>query len=116
MLVSTDTTDYIFYAQDTTPLHQWHIVAHEVGHLLRGHAHASALEDAVARVLMPDLPIDLVRRVLGRSVYDDAEEREAELIAYAILRRALRAGAFASADGELARLESVFHTPPHERR
>lgn len=116
MVVSTDSTDYIFYAADTTELHQWHIVAHEVGHLVCGHRHVVAMETAVANVLMPNLSLELVRRVLGRTVPDDAEELQAELLAYAILRRALRAEprrAAASSDlvDGLDRLASVLRSP-----
>lgn len=90
ILVSTDSTDYIFHASDTSELHQWHIVAHEIGHLVCGHERAVALDQAVASLLMPNLSFDLIRTVLGRTPARDVEEREAELLAYAILRRALR--------------------------
>ncbi|HEY9392259.1 MAG TPA: hypothetical protein VIR27_21110 [Mycobacteriales bacterium] len=90
LVVSTDGADYIVYTADTTRLHRWQIVAHEVGHLLCGHRHGLALSETVSALLTPNLSVELVRRVLGRTTYEQWEEREAELFAYAIVRRALR--------------------------
>lgn len=87
LLVSTDRADYIFYAANTTRLHQLHIQCHELAHLLRGHAGTAALDTQVTALLMPSLPASVVERVLGRTVYSDAEEHEAELLASLIMRR-----------------------------
>ena len=86
LLVSTDSADYIFHPADAVPLHARHIVFHEVGHLLGDHGGGSA-----APVLFPDLSPELVRRVLGRTTYSDAQEREAEILATLIARRVLAA-------------------------
>ncbi|MGA8116927.1 MAG: hypothetical protein WCA46_25105 [Actinocatenispora sp.] len=119
MLVSTDQVDYVLYAADTTELHQQHIVLHELGHLLCGHVHQSTVADAVA-ALLPDLSTDLIRRVLGRATYDRAEEREAEMMAAVILRRAHHAkpvnGEVSSElSAGLARLRVAFDTPARRR-
>ncbi|WP_327674420.1 ParH-like protein [Kitasatospora sp. NBC_00458] len=90
VLISTDRADYIGYAVDTTALHQQHIVLHEVGHLLCGHTGGAGLSTAVSRTLAPALSEELVRRVLGRSVYTDRQEQEAELVASLTLHRVLR--------------------------
>jgi hypothetical protein len=45
---------------------------------------------AAAASLMPHLPPDLIRNVLGRTVYSEPDEREAELVASLILQRARR--------------------------
>jgi hypothetical protein len=88
MLLTTDRADYIFYPTNTTPLHAQHVVLHEIGHLVREHTGTSG----PAATLFPNLPADLVRRVLGRTVYTEREEQEAELIASLILHRAVLRG------------------------
>jgi hypothetical protein len=86
MCVSTDGADYIFVAQQTTPLHRYHIALHELAHLLCGHLGTGA-DDSVAKLFAPHLSTQLVRRVLGRTVYSEAEEHEAELLASLIAMR-----------------------------
>ncbi|MFD4669439.1 hypothetical protein ACFWNN_06850 [Lentzea sp. NPDC058450] len=87
VLAATDRADYVFYTRDTSPLHQQHILLHELGHLLCGHAEGHALSDQVAAMLTPNLPVELVRRVLGRTTYLWEHEQEAELVASLIVRR-----------------------------
>jgi hypothetical protein len=90
LLVTTDHADCILYTADTTPLHRQHILLHEAAHLLCGHHHTSPSASAAAEVLLPHLPPSLIRRVLGRSVYTEPQEVEAELVASLILNRAAR--------------------------
>jgi hypothetical protein len=85
--VSTDRADYIFYATNTTPLHQLHIQCHELAHLLHGHCGTGALDIEVAALLMPSLPSSVIERVLGRTVYSTDEEQDAELLASLIMGR-----------------------------
>jgi IrrE N-terminal-like domain len=85
MWVATDTTDLIFYEQDTTPPHQEHIILHELSHLICDHYPPAAVE---AQHLLPNLDAEMVRRVLGRAGYSTEEEREAELLATLIRQRA----------------------------
>lgn len=77
--IDTDTADYIFYEQNTTPYHQRHIVLHEGSHILRGHTGIAIPE------LVSSLPLrldpKLIRSLLGRSVYSEHEEAEAEVLA-----------------------------------
>lgn len=113
LLVSTDRADYIFYAANTTTLHQLHIQCHEVAHLLRGHAGTTALDTDVAALLMPSLPASVVERVLGRTVYSAEEEYDAELLASLIMRRIGRAPTrrrdiHGSGADNLGRLSGVF--------
>lgn len=86
LLITTADADYIVYDADTTELHRRHILLHEAAHLLCGH-HESEGPSAGAAALVPELPKGLVRRVLGRSVYSDPQEQEAELLASFILHR-----------------------------
>lgn len=71
----------------TEARHAPHIVMHEVGHMLCGHRGRSAVGGTQLRSFMPDLDPDMVHRVLGRSVFSDREEREAELVASLIMDR-----------------------------
>ncbi|MFJ5952582.1 hypothetical protein [Streptomyces noursei] len=79
--VATDDIDYILYQRDTSRAHSEHIVSHELGHILLGHESSPAHQDEVSRLLMPNLNPDLVRTVLGRTVYTSHEERAAEIVA-----------------------------------
>ncbi len=112
MFVETPDADYVFYASNTTRLHQEHIIAHEIGHLLCGHKGTSALHESVAALLMKNLSAKLISRVLGRTVYSEAEEAEAEMLASVILIRGGLARPAHPVNPELAggidRLGSIF--------
>ncbi|MGF1428040.1 ParH-like protein [Kitasatospora sp. LaBMicrA B282] len=84
LLITTDAADCIMYSADTTALHQRHILLHEAAHLICRHDESAP----AGRVLLPNLGTDLVQRVLGRTVYTEPQEREAELVASMILHRA----------------------------
>ncbi|MEU5613551.1 ParH-like protein [Streptomyces sparsogenes] len=116
LLVTTDRADRILYPADTTPLHQQHIQLHEVAHLLCGHHETSPAASSAAEVLLPHLPASLVQRVLGRTVYTEPQEEEAELVASLILHRAAEldradAARRSSTGPEEARLRSLFGSP-----
>ena len=85
--MGTAKADYVFYEQDTSPLHQQHIVFHELGHILRRHTPARVLGADIARVLAPTVEPVEGQRVLGRDTYSDEDEYEAELIATLLLQR-----------------------------
>ncbi|WP_157531380.1 hypothetical protein [Kitasatospora sp. Root107] len=87
LLVTTDRADYIGYPSATTALHQQHILLHELGHLLSGHVGTGELSAGAAQALLPNLSDELVHRVLGRTVYTELEEQEAELFASLALHR-----------------------------
>lgn len=90
MWVRTGTFDAVFYEVDTSPLHQMLIIGHEFGHILAGHRASQTLGPEASRLLLPGLDPQLVRRYLGRSNYSRTEEREAEMIASLLVRRAAR--------------------------
>ena len=55
MWVAADSRDYIFYEADTSPLHQAHIILHELAHALLGHDPAHVANPELLRELLPDL-------------------------------------------------------------
>jgi hypothetical protein len=87
MWLPTTSTDYILFQAETTALHQEHIIAHELGHLIAGHESVEN-EDQVWHELMPDIPPETIRRVLRRGTYDTDAEREAETVATMLLESA----------------------------
>jgi hypothetical protein len=127
LLMVTDHADCIVYATDTTVVHQRHILLHEAAHLVCGHdrapggpaaglPHPSGAVGGSVRpgtdTLLPHLPEALVRRVLGRTVYTEPQEHEAELLASLICSRAAReAGTPPLAEGQQRRLGSMFGAP-----
>lgn len=91
IVISTPHAHYVAYDDRTSPLHQRHIVAHELGHLLAGHAARPVGSSDLARLLMPTLDPALVTSVLGRVPgYDERAEWEAEFIAGLLHRRGTR--------------------------
>ena len=85
--------DFIFYEQETSTLHQEHIILHEASHLLCHHDPRPVSEAEFSRQLLPDLDPEVVRSVLRRAAYSAEEEREAEVLASLILERAGRSTA-----------------------
>ncbi|MDF3290166.1 hypothetical protein [Streptomyces silvisoli] len=107
--LETPTADLIIYQQETTKLHQDHIILHEIGHILANHRS----DDRVAEwnAVIPGLTPSAVRRALGRCTYDDAQEQEAELVATIILQWASvldRVTCSAPVDPSLRRLHSTL--------
>jgi hypothetical protein len=116
LVVTTDQGDLILYSADTTALHRQHILLHEAAHLVCGHCDGppGGSQTAAAETLMPHLPAGLVRDVLGRTVYSEPQEREAELVASLILYRigsSRRGRAPARAEAPRTRLEALFGIP-----
>ncbi|MFD5697009.1 hypothetical protein [Streptomyces lasiicapitis] len=83
-------TDYVFYEQETSRLHQEHIIAHELGHVLCDHRSGEVMGEEASGLLVPTLDPQMVRRVLQRSHCGSAEEQEAEVIASLILQEVHR--------------------------
>ncbi|MEU9004035.1 hypothetical protein ACFWBI_20470 [Streptomyces sp. NPDC059982] len=81
--LETRSADLIVFQRETTPLHQDHIILHEVGHILADHRPESATMQWDG--LLPGLNSDAIGRVLQRCSYNTEQEREAELIATIIL-------------------------------
>ena len=110
LLVTAEHADYIVYAADTSPLHQQHILVHELSHLVCGHDRAAPPQAGPAATLMPHLPPELVHRVLGRTVYSEPQEQEAELLASIVLNRAVWS-VLTPGDPAVQALEDAFLGP-----
>jgi len=85
--VAGEDADIIFYEEQTSPLHQDHIILHEASHLLCDHVSAEVPEAALPHILFPDLRPDAVWRVLQRATYGAHQEQEAEILASLIRER-----------------------------
>jgi hypothetical protein len=79
--------DIIVFEQNTTRLHQEHIVLHEISHIICGHDAPALGPDEIA-LLFPDLNPEVVRGVLQRRSYRSDQELEAEVQASVIRERA----------------------------
>ncbi|MFD8497886.1 hypothetical protein [Amycolatopsis sp. NPDC059657] len=89
---------YLFYPADTSPVHQLHVIHHELFHVIDEHA-GIELEDpmiksALVSLLRPELPHlsgDLIDRLVGRNCptghAEDQQERDAEKFAMTMARR-----------------------------
>lgn len=72
--------DVIVYAENTSTVHQTHIVLHEIGHLVCDHRGACDLElGTVADLVAPDRT-RLAEHMLTRSTYGTDDEQEAEMV------------------------------------
>lgn len=77
--------DYICYERNTTPVHQEHIVLHELGHILCEHPGSQPVDLALARIF-PDLSATTLKIMLARqhAGFSAQHEAEAETVAYLI--------------------------------
>ncbi|WP_405803358.1 ImmA/IrrE family metallo-endopeptidase [Streptomyces sp. NBC_01187] len=87
LLIQVPTYDVIVYEERLAPVHQRQVFFHELGHLICEHATQEVLNASVTQQLLPSLDGQMVRRVLGRSHHQSAEEREAEYVGSIIGRR-----------------------------
>jgi hypothetical protein len=85
--LATDSTDYVCFERHTSPLHQQHIVLHELGHLVCGHGGSQSVQNLLG-ALAPQLSATTMAIMLARhhDAYQALQETEAELFAYATLR------------------------------
>jgi hypothetical protein len=72
--------DVIAYAEQTSPLHQDHIILHEIGHMISEHRGECLLTVGDAQLLAPHVRPELIEHLFARSAYSSAEEQEAEMI------------------------------------
>lgn len=112
--------DYVFYEEQTSRLHQEHIILHELAHLIWEHRPTPVLDHEVAR-LLPDLDPQMLRRILARTRYSALEEQHAEVLASLILQWANRRSPEPSwrvppeASGVVGRLGRSLERPPADQ-
>ncbi|KPC78592.1 hypothetical protein [Streptomyces tendae] len=76
----------MYYDPRTSCLHQDHIIAHEFSHLLLGH-HQNRPASALSSTIFTSVGSATVEMMLGRTKYDEDEERDTELLASLLQRR-----------------------------
>jgi len=109
--------DLIAYEENTSRMHQDHIVAHELSHLICGHSNTGASGESDTLQLFPDLDPAMVRALLQRSHYSTDQEREAEVMASLLLRTLSRPPAGHGGHTDLtSRLEQALIPPRQGRR
>lgn len=86
--VETNTAEVLFFEKGTSPLHQMHILAHEISHIVCDHPGSLSLDGDGTDGL--GLDPTLIRRMSGRTAYTTADEREAEVMATLIRQRIYR--------------------------
>jgi hypothetical protein len=85
---ATTSADYVFYAEETSPLHRLHIILHELAHIVCAHRPPRLEDVPFPTDLFSDLDPETVRLLLQRAAYSTEEEREAEVLATMLLERA----------------------------
>ncbi|MEU5087753.1 hypothetical protein [Streptomyces sp. NPDC021356] len=106
MWLATETGDHIFFETHTTPLHQEHIILHEIAHLLFDHGSQASLAVDLTH-LFTDLSPATVRRLLGRTSYTTVQEQEAEMLA-SLIRTATERQGGSPPTGVLGNLEAAL--------
>jgi len=81
--VAGPSLDVVFYEEETSPLHQDHIILHEVGHMISQHRGRCVLSQQRAQRIAPDLTPVALAHLLDCSGAQ-TEEQEAETIAVLI--------------------------------
>jgi hypothetical protein len=106
MWLAAERGDYIFHDTQTSPLHQEHIILHEIGHMVCNHRSVGDDERLYRHIDLADP--HSIRQALPRLRYPDEQEREAEMIASLILEAAGRVPAPTLLSGMLGGLESAM--------
>lgn len=120
-LLSDEHTDYLVHAPGITPMHDDHIAAHELGHVIGEHyaVDDAANVEALTARLLPDIHPTKIRRLLGRTHYADRHEREAELFASILMGELSRPSAMLQPGGEDSDrdpLQWLFDATPRRSR
>jgi hypothetical protein len=89
MLLRTPSVDFLCFDARATPVVASRTVAHEVGHLILGHAMVSV--EALTRLAsrFPDLPPALIQSMVNRSIRGRRAEEAADLVADLIMARTM---------------------------
>ncbi|GHE45364.1 regulator component [Streptomyces capitiformicae] len=86
--LETPDADLLFYEEGTSALHQNHILAHEVSHIICDHPGSLELDADAFRAI--GFNPTLVQRMNGRTSYSTDDEREAEMMATVIRQHIYR--------------------------
>ncbi len=81
--LQTDSTDFLFYEEQTSPFHQAHIVSSLAAHIVMGDKAAGT----IASQLVPKVDLPLGRMIPGSQIGDAVSRAEAERFAIEVLRR-----------------------------
>jgi hypothetical protein len=107
--VPTARQDYIFCNLRLQPIHQTHVILHEIAHMLLNHR-----RERIDHVLPPDLLRELGQDAAGRlrvapnaNQRADAEEQESERFVYLIQRQVVRARRLAELTGESSSIPAL---------
>lgn len=85
--LATASTDIILYERETSPVHQRHIIVHELAHILCDHQPTRVAPEEAPALPSTELDPERIQTTMYRAMYSAAEEQEAELLASLILRR-----------------------------
>ncbi|MGP3973960.1 hypothetical protein ACTWQF_07890 [Streptomyces sp. 8N114] len=111
--IATPSDDHIFYAEQTSRVHQEHIVLHELGHLLFEHNMLGQDFNDGIDALLPDLDVGRVQQLMGRANYSTRQEKEAEMLA-SMMRMSADRPYREQSQGVLATLESALGVRPSD--
>jgi hypothetical protein len=106
--LSTPKADYVFHQVATSPLHQEHIILHELSHMIFDHAAVREPAEGPRTRLLPALDPDMVATILARTSYTSEQEQEAETLADLIGGRAQRRRVSPQSDDTFTRAVDVF--------
>jgi hypothetical protein len=106
--ISTDHADYVVHHVATSPLHQEHIILHELAHMIFDNVTVRGTTDELAARFFPALDARKVAVVLGRTSYTTEQEQEAEVLADLIGGQARRRQPAAGECQTLTRAFDVF--------
>ncbi|OEV03790.1 hypothetical protein AN219_37920 [Streptomyces nanshensis] len=116
MRIETETAEVLLFEKSTAALHQMHILAHEISHVVFDHPGTLALDDHAA--VAAGLNSTLIRRMSARAGYTSKDEREAEMMATLIRQRVYRGRELPPSEPHTGseRWEALFAVPRQKRR
>jgi hypothetical protein len=88
--MATDVADHVFFEAQTSSFHQEHIILHELGHMICGHAIPLLADELNDGLDLGTVDQTVIRRALLRTSYHTEQEREAELLATMLRERVAR--------------------------